>query len=176
MLLPTLLLLATPLLAHDLRGFPAAPAPAQNVHKTNADRLAQGLAPLRPKRLYDGPRRRQAGGGASGMPTTTQTGYLYAVQPQQTAAVNSLGCMISDGTWFLGGESTGRRPGTVSVSLSLYLSLSIASSVGIVVWALFGGFLINFGIEIVLTRRDMRDVSRVRQRRVCDVHHFKGAL
>jgi hypothetical protein len=67
---------------------------------SNAGRLAQGLAPLKPKALWNGQKtRRQT--VPSGTPSLTEQGFLYAVQADQSVA----GCVISDGTWFVGGES-----------------------------------------------------------------------
>lgn len=71
--------------------------------ETNGQRLAKGLTPLKPRRNYLPGVKRQS---PSGVPTTTAKGFLYAVQPaagRKRAGVTA-GCVISDGTWYVGGK------------------------------------------------------------------------
>jgi len=69
---------------------------------TNAERFARGLSPLKPNL-----RARQQ---PSGVPTVQQKGFLYAVQDSALAARDTsyTGCVISDGTWYVGGKSRAR--------------------------------------------------------------------
>ncbi|KAI0329801.1 hypothetical protein GY45DRAFT_840116 [Cubamyces sp. BRFM 1775] len=64
------------LFALSLFTFVHAASPAARRAATNAERLARGLAPARPKRLYNPSRANVARSAPSGLPGSTQTGRL----------------------------------------------------------------------------------------------------
>lgn len=104
------MLVLTPLIVALLplavaRSIPANPAPRQALAdvETNGQRLARGLAPLKPKRNFDNDAQKRA--TTSSTPTTTTKGYLYAVQGASSRKrATTVGCVISDGTWYVGGK------------------------------------------------------------------------
>ncbi|KAI8972896.1 hypothetical protein BD414DRAFT_214260 [Trametes punicea] len=67
---------------------------------TNAERLARGLGPARPKRLYNASRTKVARSAPSGAPGTLQTGvvamYPAGTSPTDTPAPQPLGYMTQD--------------------------------------------------------------------------------
>lgn len=67
---------------------------------TNAERLQLGLSPLKPRQLWKADRVQRRQAENSGSPSVSESGFLYAVQSDGT----STGCVISDGTWYVGGE------------------------------------------------------------------------
>ncbi len=83
------------------------PVLSRGLKETNARRMARGLAPLKPKSLWSPAKTKARRADPSGGPvsTTVSSGTLYAVQPTSLKKRDvTTGCMISDGTWFVGGE------------------------------------------------------------------------